>query len=95
VSAGGFNAGSRQILFNDDPRWTGSYTGVAGIRLQMANFGSTPLSMRMAVSNLPGTAGTTNAYASSKAYNVKLSDLQSKKRQKGRPTAPGTWPSLV
>ena len=66
ISSGGFGAGSKQIMFNQ-AQWTGNYAsaGVTRIDAQMANLGSTPLSMRVALRG--GTAGTyfssTNAVA--------------------------------
>ena len=72
VSTGGFGAGSRQNIFMQEPRWTGNYAaaGLTGIRLQMANLGNEPVSMRMAISNLTGQGGFTNAYSSLNAFDL-------------------------
>lgn len=55
VSAGGIGAGSRMVMFNNT-QWAGDYlsAGVTRIEVDMANFGATPLSMRIAIEGGPG-----------------------------------------
>ncbi|MEE9297340.1 MAG: hypothetical protein V3W34_20570 [Phycisphaerae bacterium] len=50
VSTGGFGPGSRLVMFNQ-AQWAGNYlaTGVTRIEADMANLGTTPLSMRIAI----------------------------------------------
>jgi hypothetical protein len=50
VSVGGFGAGSKMVMFNTS-QWAGDYgtAGVNRITADMANFGSSPLSMRVAL----------------------------------------------
>lgn len=49
VASGGFGAGSKQIMFNQS-QWTGDYAAakITRVTLQLANFGTTPLSIRLA-----------------------------------------------
>src|ERR1700693_2293610 len=49
TSSGGGGSDSRLIIFNQS-QWQGSYTnaGITGISLELKNFGSTTLSMRLA-----------------------------------------------
>jgi hypothetical protein len=56
VSFGGLGANSRQVMFNS-LQWTGDYlgSGVTVIEADMANFGTTALSMRIAIQNGLGT----------------------------------------
>ncbi len=65
VSSGGFGAGSRMVMFNNI-QWTGDYLtmGVTRIKADMANFGASSLSMRIAIErNLGERYGSTNAVA--------------------------------
>jgi len=50
-SAGGFGGGSKQIMFNQ-AQWTGNYNAANVTRIEgmMANFGTTTLNMRVAIS---------------------------------------------
>ncbi|HSV14264.1 MAG TPA: hypothetical protein VLI90_08390 [Tepidisphaeraceae bacterium] len=50
ISTGGFGASSRQVMFNN-AQWTGDFfhAGVTRINAMLANFGSTTLSMRVAM----------------------------------------------
>ena len=59
VSAGGVGPGSRMVMFNLS-QWAGDYTaaGVDGITMDLANFGSGPLSIRIAVGDVGGQLGT-------------------------------------
>ena len=59
VSTGGGGPGSQMIMFNRT-QWTGDYTaaGVARIAMDLANFGSGSLSIRIAVGDLGGDQGT-------------------------------------
>lgn len=57
VSSGGAGPGSRMAMFNQD-QWAGDYNAVGPaivITADMANFGDTPLSMRVAVNSVGGT----------------------------------------
>ncbi len=63
ISTGGFGAGAKMIMFNT-VQWTGNYVtaGVNRITAHMANFGSTPLHMRVAIQSATGTVyGSTTA----------------------------------
>ncbi|MCH7702211.1 MAG: hypothetical protein IID37_11030 [Planctomycetes bacterium] len=64
-SSGGVGAGSRMVMFNT-LQWAGDYlaAGVTRIEADMANFGATALSMRIAIErNIGGRYGSTNAVA--------------------------------
>ena len=54
ISSGGFGAGSKMIMFNQN-QWIGNYTaaGVDRITAQMANFGPSALHMRIAIRGGP------------------------------------------
>ena len=58
-SSGVGQAGSRQAMFNDE-QWSGNYlaAGVTGIQAQMANFGDSTLSMRIALGDESDRSGT-------------------------------------
>ncbi len=49
LSGGGAGAGSRMVMFNDDPDWSGDYTvaGVTGINLYADNRGASDLHLRV------------------------------------------------
>ena len=53
VASGGFGGGSKQIMFNQ-AQWAGDYNaaGVTRVRGFVANFGSTPLHVRVALEGL-------------------------------------------
>ena len=63
VSSGGFGGGSKQIMFNQS-QWTGDFNaaGVTRLEMQVANFGSTPLSVRVAFD------GSSSRFASTSAF---------------------------
>lgn len=65
TARGGSGAGSRLVTFNNNSRWTGNYTtaGVTSVTMDLKNFGTTPLLMRIA---LEGTGST--YYASSTGF---------------------------
>ena len=50
TAVGGFGAGSRLVTLNNNQRWTGNYNTdrVDAITMDLKNFGTTPLSMRIA-----------------------------------------------
>ena len=56
AATGGFGAGSRMAMFNDD-QWNGDYTaaGVTRIEARLANFGPETLRMRVALTSTAGT----------------------------------------
>ena len=62
VSSGSFGAGSRQIMFNQS-QWIGDYNaaGVTRIEMKVANFGATPLSVRLAFNSALGQYASTTA----------------------------------
>jgi len=63
TSSGGFGAGSKLIMFNES-QWIGNYNvvGVDRITAQMANLGSTTVSMRIGIRSTSGTVyGSTTA----------------------------------
>jgi len=64
-STGGFGAGSKLITFNTNTRWTGNFTaaGVTAVAMDLKNFGTTPLAMRIALEETGGTN-----YASTQAF---------------------------
>jgi hypothetical protein len=64
-SSGGFGEGSKQIMFNK-VQWTGDYNvaGVTAITADMANLGSTSLSMRVTLTGGPGFS----QYSSTSAF---------------------------
>ena len=51
TSTGGSGAGSRLVTLNENSRWTGNFTaaGVNAVTMDLKNFGTTPLSMRIAL----------------------------------------------
>ena len=58
VSAtGGGGAGSHLVTFNTNQRWTGNFTsaGVTAVTMNLKNFGTAPLSMRIAFDDTSGT----------------------------------------
>ena len=67
VSSGGFGAGSRQVMFNL-VQWSGDYVtaGVTRIEADMANFGATALSMRIAIEG----GAPLGRYGSTSAVNL-------------------------
>lgn len=66
VSTGTFSAGGKQVMFNT-AQWAGNFVsaGVTRMTVEMANFGTTPLAMRVWVSGgtLGGQYGSSNAVA--------------------------------
>jgi hypothetical protein len=65
VSTGQFStAGGRMVMFNQI-QWAGNYVsaGVASIRMQVANFGATPLTIRIAIQGGSTRYGSTNGFA--------------------------------
>jgi hypothetical protein len=66
ISAGGFGAGSRLVMYNQS-QWTGDYiaAGITRIQADMANFGSSALSMRISIEQNFG-----NIFASTNAVNL-------------------------
>jgi len=66
TSTGLGGAGSKLVMFNTGP-WSGDYIseGIQGIKMMMANFGDTPLQMRVA---LEGTSAT--RYGSTTAFSL-------------------------
>jgi hypothetical protein len=65
VSSGqAFTAGGKMIMFNT-AQWTGNYVaaGVTSIQISMANFGETPLAMRIALEGNTSEWGSVNAFA--------------------------------
>jgi len=64
TSSGGFGAGSKLVMFNT-LQWTGDYlaAGVTRIEADMANFGATALSMRIAIEGSATRFGSTTAVA--------------------------------
>lgn len=50
TSTGGFGAGSRLVTLNQNQRWTGNFNTdrVDAVTMDLKNFGTTPLSMRIA-----------------------------------------------
>lgn len=69
VSSGGFGAGSKMVMSNN-AQWTGDYmaAGVTRIEMDMANFGSTPLAMRVAIQATVALA--TVQYCSTQAVSL-------------------------
>ncbi len=67
ISSGVFGAGSRMVMFNQ-VQWTGNYNaaGVTRLTADMANLGSVPLHMRVAISGGPGFS----IYGSTTAVNL-------------------------
>lgn len=63
TSAGGFGPGSRQIMFNQ-AQWIGDYSsaGVTRISGWVANLGSTPLSLRVAIEGGATRFGSASAF---------------------------------
>lgn len=63
VSTGSFGAGGRQIMFNK-AQWTGDYNaaGVARVSGWFANFGATPLLIRLALEGSFTRFGSTDAF---------------------------------
>lgn len=62
--------GSRLVVFNE-AQWTGDYNAVGAeftISMQLANFGATPLSIRIGVENTPVTEGEGNQFVSTNAF---------------------------
>ena len=71
--SGGFGAGSRLAMFNESGQWTGDYVsaGVTRIDAQLANFGTSPLAMQIAIATGPLLGPSrTSWYASSDAVNI-------------------------
>ena len=65
VSSGSFGPGGKQIVFNT-LQWSGDYVaaGVGRIDMDLANFGATGLSIRVALEGLPGEQfSSTQAFA--------------------------------
>lgn len=56
TSNGGFGAGSRLVTLNNNQRWTGNFNTdrVDAVTMDLKNFGTTPLSMRIAIEG-PGS----------------------------------------
>ena len=88
--SGGFGAGSRLAMFNESGQWTGDYVsaGVTRIDAQLANFGTSPLAMRIAIATGPllgpsrtswyafgHTFLTNNSSRSRQGYVAHLKDL--------------------
>jgi hypothetical protein len=48
-ASGGAGAGGKQVMQNDDARWTGDYSAITYITANLRNEGSTTLSMRLAI----------------------------------------------
>jgi hypothetical protein len=70
ISSGGFGAGGRQVMFNS-AQWDGDYLseGVALITADMANFGQSPLAMRIAFGQGPAARSAT-WYVSEQAIDL-------------------------
>jgi hypothetical protein len=66
TSTGIGSSGSKMVMSNTGP-WSGDYIseGIQGIKMMMANFGSTPLQMRIAISGPSATR-----YGSTTAFNL-------------------------
>lgn len=66
VATGSFGPGGKQVMFNN-AQWTGDFVaaGVTRLTAELANFGTTPLAMRVWVTGgtLGGQFGSTNAVA--------------------------------
>jgi hypothetical protein len=68
TSSGGSGAGSRLVTLNNNQRWTGNFSTatdrVDAVTMDLKNFGSTPLSMRIAFEESGGAwYATTTAFA--------------------------------
>ena len=70
ISSGGFGAGGRQVMFNSS-EWGGDYLsqGVELITADMANFGQTPMPVRIAFGQGPGAQNAT-WYVSEQAVDL-------------------------
>lgn len=62
ISSGGSGAGSRLIVFNSQ-QWTGDYTGqeIASITMDVKNFGTTQLELRLALQGSGGYISSSNS----------------------------------
>jgi hypothetical protein len=66
-ASGGGGPGSRLLTFNESSPWTGNFStaGVNAITMDLKNFGTSPLSMRVALKESGGTY-----YVSNSAFNL-------------------------
>ena len=72
TSRGGGGAGSRLAVFNRAGQWTGNYVtpGVTAIEMDLKNFGTTPLMMRVGLQESTGSR-----YASTTPFNLPADGL--------------------
>ncbi len=70
VTADGVGSSSRLVVFNRSSQWTGNYVaaGVSTISIDLKNFGTTPLSIRIAVKD--GLLLTSSGYATTVAFSL-------------------------